>query len=259
MTIARHRGGPQPRRRGAASGLDHARADRRGHHPGAAARRASPRSPGSRRRSSAPGNCAAQAASPDGCARSRAAAERARPEGDAWLSEAGVEEPAPSAGVPVPEGRRARSAEECVRAAKGIEWPLALKLSGPRDPAQIGHRGDRARHRDRDRARARSGGSSRCRRHRRRAPRRGDGPAGRQSSSSSPPAPTPSCRSSSIGLGGIWTEALDDVADRPPPRLPGPRGGRLRALRGAAAPARRPRHRGVDLAALASPLRASAS
>ncbi len=48
-----------------------------------------------------------------------------------WLSEAGTKGLLHAAGVPVPEGRRARSAEECVRLAKGIEWPVALKLSGP--------------------------------------------------------------------------------------------------------------------------------
>ncbi len=48
-----------------------------------------------------------------------------------WLSEAGTKGLLHAVGVPVPEGRRARTAEECVRAAKGIEWPVVLKLSGP--------------------------------------------------------------------------------------------------------------------------------
>jgi succinyl-CoA synthetase beta subunit len=59
-----------------------------------------------------------------------AAASGAREQG-MWLGEAGVKHLLHTSGVRVPEGRRARSAAECVGVAKGLEWPLVLKLSGP--------------------------------------------------------------------------------------------------------------------------------
>jgi acetyl-CoA synthetase len=77
-------------------------------------------------------------ASPERLREIAARAASGPPEPGLWLSEAGAKGLLHAAGVPVPEGRRARSAEECVRAAKGMEWPLALKLSGP----MIQHKSD---------------------------------------------------------------------------------------------------------------------
>jgi acetyl-CoA synthetase len=79
-------------------------------------------------------------ASPQRLREVAAVAGAERPEAGLWLSEAGAKRLLHSAGVPVPEGRRARSAEECVRAAKGIEWPIALKLTSPaiRHKSEIG-------------------------------------------------------------------------------------------------------------------------
>ena len=180
-----------------------------------------------------------------------AAAERARPEGDAWMSEAEAKSLLHSAGVPVPEGRRARSAEECVRAAKGIEWPLALKLSGP----AIQHKSDigaialgieteadlvneAARMLSLPDAigadllveeMALPGGVELI------LAARTD-------------AVVPSLV---IGLGGIWTEALDDVAIVPLPASPARVEAALSGLRGAPLLQGDRGRPGVDLAALA--------
>lgn len=58
------------------------------------------------------------------------AAGSERESGGAWLGEAESKALLRDAGVPVPEGRTAQSAEECVTAATGVGWPVALKLSG---------------------------------------------------------------------------------------------------------------------------------
>ncbi len=70
-------------------------------------------------------------ASPERLREIAAVAASVQGERGVWLSEAGVKGLLHAAGVHVPEGRRARTAGEAVRAAKGIEWPLALKLTGP--------------------------------------------------------------------------------------------------------------------------------
>jgi acetyl-CoA synthetase len=70
-------------------------------------------------------------ASPERLRQIAARAASGRPEPGLWLSEAGAKGLLHTAGVPVPEGRRAQGPEECVRAAHGLVWPLALKLTGP--------------------------------------------------------------------------------------------------------------------------------
>lgn len=55
-----------------------------------------------------------------------------------WLSETQSKDLLRTAGVNVPEGRKAQSASECARAANEIGWPVALKLSG----AAIQHKSD---------------------------------------------------------------------------------------------------------------------
>ena len=180
-----------------------------------------------------------------------AAAERARPDGDAWLSEAETKSLLHSAGVPVPEGRRARSAEDCVRAAKGIEWPLALKLS---DPA-IQHKSDVG---------AIALGIETEDELVREAARILSLPdavgADLLVEEMAPPggvelivaartdAVVPSLV---IGLGGIWTEALGDVAVVPLPASPALVESALGTLRGASLLQGDRGSRGVDLAALA--------
>jgi acyl-CoA synthetase (NDP forming) len=57
---------------------------------------------------------------------------RGRPlTGNGWLGEAEAKALLRDAGVPVPEGRLARDAEDAVKAAGELGWPVALKLSGP--------------------------------------------------------------------------------------------------------------------------------
>jgi acetyl-CoA synthetase len=164
-------------------------------------------------------------------ARSRGAAGGSD-DGD-WIDEIEAKGLLRAAGVTVPEGRVVASEDECVAAADELGGPVALKLAGPR----LHHKSDldalRLDLRDRDRVRAayrELSGSPAADGARvlveRMEPRgvellvaaRGD-------------AVVPALV---IGLGGVWTEALDDVAVVPLPAGPDRVEAAIGSLRGAA-------------------------
>jgi acetyl-CoA synthetase len=180
------------------------------------------------------------------------AAEAARPragEGP-WLGEAASKEMLEEAGVPVPDRRTAATAEECVRAAGDLARPLVLKLTGP----GIQHKSDIG---------AIELGISTEEALRESAMRmlalpQADGarllveemaPAGVELIvAARADAVVPALI---VGLGGIWTEALADVAVIPLPASPARVERALRELEGAALLTGGRGGRPVDLAAAA--------
>ncbi len=164
-----------------------------------------------------------------------AAAARAtgRPAGGGgWLDEAGAKDLLRAAGVTVPEGGVADDADGCVGIARRIGWPVALKLVAPelRHKSEAGALalalGDEAALRAAyDRLRAGPfGGRSRLLVERMAEPGVEVVVAARAD------AVVPCLV---VGLGGIWTEALDDVAVVPLPATPARVEAALRSLRGA--------------------------
>jgi len=160
-------------------------------------------------------------------------AAQARGRGDGrWIGEVEAKAMLSEAGVPVPAGRTCADAEECVEAARALGYPVALKLSGP----AVRHKSDTgalALALDGDEAvraacsrllaspaadgaellveRMVATGTELI------VAARADGVV---------PALV-------VGLGGLWTEALDDVAIIPLPARPERVARALRSLRGA--------------------------
>ncbi len=156
-----------------------------------------------------------------------------------WLDEAGAKDLLRAAGVTVPDGGVADDADGCVEVARRIGWPVALKLVAPelRHKSEAGALalaiGDETALRAAcDRLRAGPfGGRARLLVERMAEPGVEVVVAARAD------AVVPCLV---VGLGGIWTEALDDVAVVPLPATPGPGRGRPAVPPGSAAPHRRP-------------------
>ena len=159
----------------------------------------------------------------------------ARPEADQgeWLDEAATKKLLRAAGMPVPEGATADDVDGCIEIARRIGWPVALKLSSP----EIRHKSD-------------AGGLAlgiadeaalRTAYARLRSVAAGHGARLLVERMAEPGIELMiAARADTVvpclivGLGGIWTEALDDVAVIPLPAAPGRVERALRALRGAA-------------------------
>jgi acetyl-CoA synthetase len=166
-----------------------------------------------------------------------AAAARAtrRPAGGGdgqWLDEAGAKGLLRAAGVTVPDGDVADDADGCVEVARRIGWPVALKLVAPelRHKSETGALalaiGDEAALRAAyDRLRAGPFGT----RARLLVERMAE-PGVEVVVAARADAVVPCLV---VGLGGIWTEALDDVAVVPLPATRGRVEATLRSLRGA--------------------------
>jgi acetyl-CoA synthetase len=162
-----------------------------------------------------------------------AAAAGVRGEPGEWLGEAEAKALLRAAGVPTPEGRLARSAAEAGDVAAELRPPLALKLSGPRiqhksdigalalglcSPEQVGAEADRML------ALPEAAGA--------RLLVEEMAPAGAELIvAARADAVVPALI---VGLGGIWTEALADVAVVPLPASPARVERALRSLSGAA-------------------------
>ncbi len=151
-----------------------------------------------------------------------------------WLSEGGAKSILQAAGVPVPLGRRAGTAEECLRAAKGLGWPLALKLSGPAiqhksdiGALALGIEAEAELEREAARMLALPEALGAELLVEEMAPAGGVELIVAARTDAVVPALV-------IGLGGIWTEALDDVAVVPLPASPGRVERAIGGLRGAA-------------------------
>jgi acetyl-CoA synthetase len=171
-----------------------------------------------------------------------AAAAAARPsgggdgDGDGWLAEHEVKRMLAAAGLPVAVGRVVAGADDAVAALADLGGPIALKLSAPglRHKSELG--AVRLGLGDSDAVRAAVRGLREV------AGGLGDGvallaermaPAGVElliAARAGAVVPV-----LAIGLGGVWTEALDDVAIVPLPASPERVERALRGLRGAGA------------------------
>ncbi len=153
---------------------------------------------------------------------------------DGWIDEIDAKQLLRTAGIAVPEGRVVATEDECAAAVDELRAPVALKLAGP----SLRHKSDldalrlnlgdrdeaRAAYRDLSASPASDGARFLVERMARPGPEllvaaRGD-------------AVVPALV---VGLGGIWTEALDDVAVVPLPADPDRVEAAIRSLRGAAA------------------------
>jgi acyl-CoA synthetase (NDP forming) len=151
---------------------------------------------------------------------------------DGWLDEIDSKELLRSAGLPVPEGRVVGSEEECAATARELDGPVAVKLSSPgllhkseANALRLGvetEEAARAAYRELSGA---AGDSGRVLVERMAAPGVELLVAARAD------AVIPALV---IGLGGIWAEALDDVAIVPLPARPQRVARAIHSLRGAA-------------------------
>ncbi|MQA76461.1 MAG: hypothetical protein GEU88_19400 [Solirubrobacterales bacterium] len=169
----------------------------------------------------------------------------------AWLGEARAKAILREAGIAVPEGGQADELDDCLAIAAEIGWPVALKLSGPgvRHKSDVGAIAlgldDEEQLRT---AHARLAGSSLA---------AGASMLVERMVAAGVELLVAARRDAVVpalvvGLGGIWTEALDDVAIVPLPASPARVETALRSLRGAALLAGGRGGEGVDLAALAA-------
>ena len=163
-----------------------------------------------------------------------AAARRAATTGGhEWLDEAATKELLRAGGVAVPDGETATDADAAVAVAERIGWPVALKLSGP----EIRHKSE---------AGALALGIADERALRDACDRLRSGPNGHGSRLLVERMAEPgtellvAARADAVvpclvvGLGGIWTESLDDVAVIPLPASAARVEAALRSLRGGA-------------------------
>jgi acetate---CoA ligase (ADP-forming) len=151
---------------------------------------------------------------------------------DGWLDEVEAKRVLAAGGVAVPKGAVIESEEECVQVARELDWPVALKLSGP----ELQHKSEagalalglgseaevRSAHR-RLRDSAISAGA-------RVLVERMVEPGVELLVAARSDAVVPALV---VGLGGIWTEALGDVAVVPLPADPGRVETAIRSLQGA--------------------------
>lgn len=178
-----------------------------------------------------------------------AACVRMRGEGGGWISEGTTKRMLREAGIAVPDGGEAKDFAGCIEIARELGWPLALKLSS----SLIQHKSD--------------GGAIALGLH-----DAGELRAAFERLAALPVAEGASflvermaepgvelivaARSDAvvpalvIGLGGVWTEALDDVAIVPLPASAGRVEAALRSLRGAAVLEGASGGAGIDLPAL---------
>jgi acetate---CoA ligase (ADP-forming) len=162
-----------------------------------------------------------------------AAARRADGEREEWLAEGATKELLRAAGIAVPKGGEADDAEGCLEIAERIGWPVAVKLSG----ARVTHKSDvgglALGLADREalldayvRLRAAPvDGTARI------LVERMVEPGVELLVSARSDAVVPAL---TVGLGGIWTESLADVAVVPLPATPERVERALLSLRGAA-------------------------
>jgi acetyl-CoA synthetase len=164
----------------------------------------------------------------------RFSGDDAGPDADGWLDEIEAKELLRGAGIAVPEGRVVASEDECAHAVKELGGPVALKLAAP----HLRHKSDagalRLDLRTVDDARAAYRGlvTSPVADGERVLVERMAPPGLELLVAARADAVVPALV---IGLGGIWTEALDEVALVPLPADAERVEGAIRSLRGAAA------------------------
>ena len=166
-------------------------------------------------------------------AATRAMRPDSEPSPNGWIGEAEAKRILGDAGVPVPDGRVAADPDDAVTAAGDVGWPVALKLSGGHlqhkseaGAVALGLDGERAVAEAADRLLSlpEAAGAELL-------VERMASPGVELLIAVSADAVVPALV---IGLGGIWTEALDDAAIIPLPADPERIERALRGLRGAA-------------------------
>jgi acetyl-CoA synthetase len=164
-----------------------------------------------------------------------AAAGRARsaaPSENGWMGEAEAKRALRAFGVAVPDGRVANGPEDAIIAAHELGWPVALKLSAP----HLRHKtesGALALYLDTDEAVEREALRLLALPQARGAELLVEEMAATGVELFVAAHANGVVPALAVGLGGIWTEALDDVAIVPLPAEPGRVERALRALRGA--------------------------
>ena len=216
--------------------------------PRTSSRAASPRSPVSAPRSPAPPRCNGRRATRSGCGRSRRPPPAARADGTGpWLDEAAAKALVRAQGVPVTAGAVVTEPEAAVAAADALRGPVAVKSNGPG-----------LRHKSEAGAVVLGvSGADAVRAAYARVAAAGGEPVIVEAMAPEGVEVLVAARRDAVvpvlvvGLGGVWTELLDDVAIVPLPASPERVEAALRSLRGAGrllgARGRPP----VDLAALA--------
>ncbi len=162
----------------------------------------------------------------------RATRDAASPSDDGWIGEAAAKGALRGFGVAVPEGRIASGPDDAVAAARELGWPVALKLSG----AHVRHKSDAGAIAIGLRSDAEVESESR----RLLALPEGRGAELLVERMAAPGIELLVAASTDgvvpvlvVGLGGIWTETLDDVAIIPLPAEPERVEAAVRSLRGA--------------------------
>lgn len=182
----------------------------------------------------------------------RARAHAGAPAGEgAWIGEAEAKAMLAEAGIAVPPGRAAADLDGCIAIANEIGWPVALKVSSPR----LRHKSE---------AGALALGLHDAAELSEAFARLEALPVAREASFLVEAMAAPGVElliaahadgvvpALVVGIGGIWTEALDDVAIVPLPASPGRALEALRSLRGSALLTGGRGTEPVDLAAVAS-------
>ena len=171
--------------------------------------------------------------------------------GGAWLGEAEAKSLLAGAGIAVPVGRLAADAEDCLAAARDLTAPLVLKLCSPRiqhkselGAITVGVTGEPTLRAEAERLLALPAANGASLLVEEMAP-----PGVELLVAASRDGVVPALV---VGLGGIWTEALADVAVIPLPAPPERVERALRSLRGAALLTGGRGRDAVDLAAVAS-------
>ncbi len=176
---------------------------------------------------------------PTGCARSRlppappgTTRAATRNDADGWLSESEAKALVAAGGVPVPEMRVAADADEAVAAGDEIGYPVAVKLSSPAlqhksdsGALELGITGPNLLRDAAERLLSLPAAEGADLLVERMAP-----PGVELLVAARADAVVPALV---VGLGGIWTEVLDDVAIVPLPATPARVETALRSLRGA--------------------------
>jgi acetate---CoA ligase (ADP-forming) len=153
---------------------------------------------------------------------------------DGWIDEVDAKEMLRSAGLAVPEGRVVASEDECAEAVEDLRGRVALKLASPQllhksnsGALRLGLRGTeeaRAAYRELSASPAAEGARVLVERMER--------PGVELLIAARADAVVPAL---AVGLGGVWAEAMDDVAIIPLPAEPDEVEAAIRSLRGAAA------------------------
>jgi acyl-CoA synthetase (NDP forming) len=170
---------------------------------------------------------------------------------DGWIDEVDAKEMLRAAGVAVPEGRVVASEDECAEAVEDLRGRVALKLASPRllHKSNCGALRLDLRGTEEARAAYRELSASPAAEGARVLVERMERPGVELLIAARADAVVPALV---VGLGGVWAEAMDDVAIIPLPAEPDGIEAAIRSLRGAAALSGGPGREPMDLRSAAA-------